>query len=56
MMNMASGGMIGGVATAPFNQTVQQQVQQPQAGAKFCSNCGSPVNGGKFCSNCGQQL
>lgn len=61
MMNMASGGMIGGAATAPFNQNNQpvgQQApsQQPVSGAKFCSNCGSPVNGGKFCSNCGQQL
>lgn len=58
MMNMASGGMIGGAATAPFNQNAQPQgqVQQPQVGAKFCSNCGSPVSGGKFCSNCGQQL
>ena len=26
------------------------------APAKFCTNCGSPVNGGKFCGNCGKPL
>ena len=29
----------------------------PQAGAKFCTNCGSPVTpGAKFCPNCGNPL
>ena len=58
MMNMASGGMIGGAATAPFVQNQQQsQVNQPATNgqAKFCSNCGAPVTG-KFCSNCGNQI
>lgn len=100
MMNMASGGMMGGVAQAPFQtqqatpenpidpfarpvveqaapmeQPVESEVQpvepvvEPtttevpvseetveaapaEVTAKFCSNCGTPVNG-KFCSNCG---
>ena len=25
-------------------------------GAKFCSNCGTPVQTRKFCTNCGNQL
>ncbi len=24
------------------------------ADAKFCTNCGAPLNGAKFCPNCGQ--
>ncbi len=50
MMNMASGGMIGGAATAPF----QNNQAQAKSGS-FCSECGSPVNG-KFCSNCGAKV
>ena len=47
MMNMASGGIVGGAATAPF------QDENPQAGANgFCSKCGSPLTG-PFCSKCG---
>ena len=47
MMNMASGGIVGGAATAPF------QDDNPQAGANgFCSKCGSPLTG-PFCSKCG---
>lgn len=53
MMNMASGGVMGGVATNA--QPTQQVQQQPQAGAKFCSNCGTPVTGA-FCSNCGTKV
>ncbi len=66
MMNMASGGMIGGVAQGAFqNQGVSAQDLQgnaapaataPVAGAKFCPNCGTAANGAKFCSNCGTQL
>ena len=52
MMNMASGGVMGGVAT---NAQPTQQTTQTQAGAKFCSNCGSPVSGA-FCSNCGNKI
>ena len=51
MMNMASGGVMGGVATNA--QPAQQN--QAQAGSKFCSNCGSPVSGA-FCSNCGNKV
>ncbi|MBQ9018952.1 MAG: SPFH domain-containing protein [Bacilli bacterium] len=47
MMNMASGGIVGGAATAPF------QDNNAQAGANgFCSKCGSPLTG-PFCSKCG---
>ena len=65
MMNMASGGMSGGVMQNAFGaqQQPQQQydpyAQQPEtkaapaapAGAK-CTNCGATVTG-KFCSECG---
>ena len=60
MMNMASGGMIGGAATAPFQQNNAPANNGGAApageGAKFCPNCGTPTNGAKFCSNCGNQL
>lgn len=52
MMNMASGGMIGGTVTNAF----QQQSNNAGGSGKFCSNCGSPVNGGNFCTNCGNKL
>ena len=66
MMNMASGGMIGGVAQGAFqNQGVSaQDLQNQQApaapaaeGGKFCSKCGSPVAAdAAFCSKCGEKL
>ena len=65
MMNMASGGMIGGVAQGAFqNQGVSAQNLQggatpaatPTGGANFCPNCGTATNGAKFCPNCGKQL
>jgi len=69
MMNMASGGMVGGTAQGVFqNQGVSAQDlangNQPAAAAaptangeaKFCPNCGTQSNGGKFCTNCGTQL
>ncbi len=66
MMNMASGGMIGGVAQGAFqNQGVSAQDLQggtaagaaiPAGGAKFCPNCGTASNGAKFCANCGTKL
>lgn len=65
MMNMASGGMIGGVAQGAFANggTTAQDIQQTAngnvaapAGAKYCPNCGTATNGAKFCSNCGTQL
>ena len=64
MMNMASGGMIGGVAQGAFQNKGTtaadlnggaQQGAAP-AGSKFCPDCGTPTNGSKFCSNCGKQL
>ena len=67
MMNMASGGMIGGAAQGAFqnkgttaadiNGGAQAGAATAEgAGAKFCPECGTPTNGAKFCPNCGKQL
>ncbi len=57
MMNMASGGMIGGVAQGAFqNQGTTAKDIGVGKDAKFCPNCGEPVSGGKFCTNCGNSL
>ena len=58
MMNMASGGMIGGAATNAFNNqgAAMNQNVQGAAGGKFCPNCGTPATGGNFCTNCGNKL
>lgn len=56
MMNMASGGMIGGAATNAFNNQGTTMNQGNVTSGKFCPNCGSPVNGGNFCTNCGNKL
>ena len=61
MMNMASGGMVGGAAQGAFqNKGVTAADMNGGAGAaaggKFCPECGSPVEGAKFCPNCGKQL
>lgn len=54
MMNMASGGVMGGVATNAFNQ--QGTTMTATNTGAFCSNCGNPTNGGNFCANCGNKL
>ena len=70
MMNMASGGMIGGVAQGAFqNQGVSAQdigannvpAAQGQAevsdGAQFCTKCGAALpEGAQFCSKCGNKV
>lgn len=57
MMNMASGGMIGGAATNAFNnQGTTMNQGNVGGGGNFCPNCGNPVNGGNFCTNCGNKL
>jgi len=53
MMNMASGGVVGGAAVGPFQQ--QNQPQQAAGANGFCSKCGSPVSGA-FCSKCGNKI
>ena len=60
LMNMATGGMAGGVmgnAFAPQQQPQQQydpyaQQAAPAAQGAVCANCGATVTG-KFCSECG---
>lgn len=60
LMNMASGGMTGGVMGNAFgNQPTPQQQYDPYANqpaqqptGATCSNCGATVTG-KFCSECG---
>jgi len=67
MMNMASGGMIGGTAQGAFQNAgytiggaaaaaPAQGAAAPAGGSKFCPECGKPVDGAKFCPNCGKQL
>lgn len=71
MMNMASGGVIGGAAANAMNPQAngstqnydpynQGQATTPNAnttaGAKFCPNCGTPSTGANFCSNCGNKM
>ena len=69
MMNMASGGMIGGTAQGAFQnqgttaadlnggaQPAAGGAAPAQGGSKFCPECGTPTNGAKFCPNCGKQL
>ena len=66
MMNMASGGLIGGTAQGAFqNQGVTAANMNGGAapaqegngeGPNFCPNCGKATNGAKFCPNCGKQL
>lgn len=57
MMNMASGGLSGGVMANAFNNNGNNQPSNNEnEGAKFCPNCGTKSNGGKFCTNCGTKL
>lgn len=58
MMNMASGGMMGGAAAGPWQQQTQpaqsmQQAQEKNDNSWTCPNCKIPVTG-KFCQECGQ--
>ena len=65
MMNMASGGIIGGAASMPQNTQGATMNVDPYAkpempkvatnvntGGVVCTNCGIEISG-KFCSNCG---
>lgn len=67
MMNMASGGMVGGAVTNAFSQPAGNAAQtvdpytngqnnNSATGAKFCPNCGKQAAGGNFCTNCGTKL
>ena len=59
MMNMASGGMIGGVtnqgAPAANATTNVDPYQNNNTSINKCPKCGNPVDG-KFCANCGTPL
>lgn len=50
MMNMASGGMIGGAAMGAFQNNNNNNAQAATNG--YCTKCGTPLTG-QFCSNCG---
>ena len=69
MMNMASGGMMGGAAAGAFQRVgttaadlhgaapaAETQAAPVYAGAKFCPECGTKTNGAKFCPECGTKL
>lgn len=64
MMNMASGGMIGGVAannqSGQTNQGATQNydpyANTSNAEIKYCPNCGAESKGGNFCTKCGTKL
>lgn len=57
MMNMASGGLTGGVMQNAFNNSSNQnQAADANQKSKFCTNCGTKVDGAKFCSNCGTKV
>ncbi len=57
MMNMASGGMVGGAVTNAFNQQANQNSAPAITGSgAYCGNCGYPTSGGNFCTNCGNKL
>ena len=53
MMNMASGGVIGGAAMGAFQDGNNAQPAQSANG--FCPKCGTPVTG-PFCSKCGNKI
>ena len=67
MMNMASGGMMGGAVQAPFQQQQGNSIKDmsgeqksaPKANVEMntwtCPDCGNAnPDGSKFCSNCGK--
>lgn len=66
MMNMASGGLTGGVMQNAFNNDSPKEVKETEkleetsgnttSQAKFCSNCGTKLEGAKFCPNCGTKV
>lgn len=61
MMNMASGGMMGGVAQAPFNSQQNnsfQQMSDPFAKNNNSVNSGTNTteSNGRVCSNCGNEV
>lgn len=59
MMNMATNGMMGGVSSAPWQNTQNSQMNlnnekaEVKESDKWICECGSK-NDGKFCSNCGK--
>ena len=48
---------VGGSVAGVVGNSINQAVNQTQTGAKFCPNCGKPVQAGaKFCIECGNKL
>ncbi len=66
MMNMASGGIIGGASQAPWQQNTTSSKSESNTWTcpnckstttgNFCSECGTPKNSKKFCKKCGTEL
>lgn len=63
MMNIASGGLSGGVMQNAFNnnapQAKESEIKQQttsEVKANFCSNCGAKLEGANYCPNCGTKV
>ena len=56
MMNMASGGLMGGAVANAFNNNQQPAVPQGGAAA-YCPKCGQGLPAdANFCTKCGNQV
>ena len=69
MANMASGGVMGGATSAPWQNTNNSSVNNNQSldtwecpkcnkqvKGNFCPDCGQKKPEKSFCSNCGQKV
>ena len=60
IVGMGMGAMMNGIMTGAASASANSAATAPKkatAGAKYCSECGSPVKAGaKFCSECGAKL
>ena len=56
MVAMQMGMNVGNQMIQNMNQQQKASQTVAPAGAKFCPNCGTPLNGAKFCPNCGTKI